>query len=294
MRKKTFPNSLGFTLIELLVVIAIIGVLVGLLVPAVQKVREAANRTVCSNNLRQIGIALHNYHGTNHHFPPSDTKKPRKHSWIAFTLPYFEQDPLYKQYNFNANWYDPLNQPAVSIQLKVFQCPSVPQQNRVDPNYPSQPACGDYNATNGVAVGLVLVGLVPSTDLRGVMERDNTTRLTAITDGTSNTIMVAEDAGRPQLWNVGRVVPGGYAYGGGWADGRGPFILNGSSQDGSFPYGPCAMNCTNNNEVYSFHTGGAMALFADASVRFLHNGINIKTMAALMTRSGGEVVSEDF
>jgi prepilin-type processing-associated H-X9-DG protein len=223
-------------------------------------------------------------------FPPSDTNTPNKrHSWVAFTLPFMDQMAVYNKYNFTKDWSDSKNQKAVSKQIALLYCPATPQQPRIDTNYPSLPACSDYNATMGVAAGLVAVGLAPATDLEGIMQSNLPCRLTSITDGTSSTILVAEDAGRPQLWWSGQAVPG-YAIGGAWADRRGPFWLNGSSFDGSLPYGPCALNCTNDNEVYSFHPHGANVLFADGSVHFLRDQINIRTMAALFTRAGRETV----
>jgi prepilin-type processing-associated H-X9-DG protein/prepilin-type N-terminal cleavage/methylation domain-containing protein len=282
----------GFTLVELLVVIAIIAVLIGLLVPAVQKVREAASRMSCTNNLKQIGLALHQHHDTKHYFPASSTSGAgKRHSWVPFILPYFEEEALQKQYNFNKNWFTPGNAKAVATQLIIFQCPSVPFPNRVDSTFTRKAACVDYNATKGVSPDLVLLGFIRPTDLRGVMVKNEYTRIAYIKDGTSHTIMVTEDAGRPLLYNAGKLVPGGYTPGGPWADEFGPFYLNGSTAGGTLIGGPCAMNCTNDKEIYSFHSGGANALFADGSVQFIQSSISISTMAALITRSGGETVS---
>jgi prepilin-type N-terminal cleavage/methylation domain-containing protein/prepilin-type processing-associated H-X9-DG protein len=287
------PRCAGFTLIELLVVIAIIGVLIGLLIPAVQMIRESAHRTTCSNNLKQIGLALHQYHDTNGYFPCSSVAIPSNQSWVPYILPYIEQQPLFSQFNFFLNWND-VNQTAIATPLKIFQCPSCPMQDRVDTTYVApQPACGDYGAVRGVANILITVGLIPPTgDLRGAMLPTVHTQLTDISDGTSSTILVGEDAGRPQLWNNGQLVPGIYVPGGGWADPSSGFRINGSSFDGTNAFvGPCALNCTNNHEFYSFHPNGAHALFADGSVHLLQNATNIAVMAALGTRSGGEVIS---
>src|SRR5437879_1959277 len=131
----------GFTLIELLVVIAIIGVLIGLLLPAVQKVRESANRIQCSNNLKQIALAEHGYHDTYAKFtcawdyePPKPPLRPTgvSHSWCVYLLPYLEQTNLYNQYDFNALAYN--NTPnglLIQTPLKVFQCPSSTNQGRI-------------------------------------------------------------------------------------------------------------------------------------------------------------------
>jgi prepilin-type processing-associated H-X9-DG protein len=116
------------------------------------------------------------------------------------------------------------------------------------------------------------------------------TRLTDITDGTANTLLAAEDAGRPKAWRAGREAPGAFALGGAWASNGNKVVISGSSADGATLTGPCAINCTNNQQPYSFHPGGANFLFADGSVHFLRAGVDIRVLAALATRAGSEVV----
>jgi len=288
----------GFTLIELLVVIAIIAVLIALLVPAVQKVREAAVRIQCSNNLKQLALALHNYESTNKAFPPGRTTETPEHSWTAFVLPYIEQDNVAKIYDLNIDWNNPTNYNAIQIQVTVFNCPSsISPGERIDQTIAAQPACGDYSTISAIkdfvainCFGIPGLNSNDPTDPRivGALIKDQKTRITDILDGTSNTIMIAEDAGRPDLYIFGGVKGDPAIIGwmqGGWADPGAPFSIDGSNYDGSVP-GPCTMNCSNNSEVYSFHSGGANFSFCDGSVRYLADTMDLCVLAKLTTRAG--------
>jgi prepilin-type N-terminal cleavage/methylation domain-containing protein/prepilin-type processing-associated H-X9-DG protein len=306
----------GFTLIELLVVIAIIAILIGLLLPAVQSVREAARRMQCANNLKQLGLALHHHHDTHGAFPPAFVNKGPylttgfsfTHGWSPFILPFIEQQQLYDLYRWDFPLYHPENQPVMTQQLKVFQCPSTPEQGRFNAGYGpfllfgTKGASGDYTIALGVDAELARRGWVdPVGDFRGALMHTPTpglaptptitpTRLADITDGTSTTILVTEVAGRPALWRAGKRVSSLPLEGGPWNHFKGGVLLQGSTSDGSTKFGPCALNCTNDGEVYAFHPGGANTVFADGSVRFLKAGMNLRVMAGLITRAGGEVV----
>jgi prepilin-type N-terminal cleavage/methylation domain-containing protein/prepilin-type processing-associated H-X9-DG protein len=295
----------GFTLVELLVTIAIIGILIALLLPAVQAAREAARRMQCSNHLKQIGLGLHTYHDTFRGFPPAKFTQPPEHNWIAFILPFIEQVNLESTYDWEVPWDDPLNQPAINTQLQVLNCPSTPDSGERVDTLPTggTAATGDYAAVTAVSKPLAQSGLIPAPNSRyGALTKNRAVKAAEILDGLSNTIVVSEDAGRPTHWtSIGRgpdnhstvcgnqTVQNGRTTGASWADPHGGAPLHGFTSDGQACPGTCAINCTNNSEVFSFHPAGVNGVFADGSVRFVSETTDIATYAAMITRAGGEV-----
>jgi prepilin-type N-terminal cleavage/methylation domain-containing protein len=306
----------GFTLIELLVVIAIIAVLIGLLLPAVQKVRESAARTQCQNNLKQIGLGLQNFQAANGYFPPGAVdpggaaKAPNAigkklgvsavgvyHGWAAFVLPYIEQTAVASQYSINVSWE---KQAIVSTPVKLFVCPSTPggpnrSVTKTVRGTSVTAASSDYGPNNGYSTALESAGLVDvSANTTGVLQVNQTWSIPEIRDGTSNTSVITEDAGRPDRWQAGKVTSPGTQTDGSWADRDNEYITHGFTADGVTSPGTCHTNCTNNNEVYAFHTGGANHVFADGSVHFISSKMDIRMFVKLLTKSGNDVVPSDF
>lgn len=337
----------GFTLIELLVVIAIIAVLIGLLLPAVQKVREAAARSTCSNNLKQMGLACLNYESAYGKMPGAGEgttsamatafanqgltngtapTSPNQyfHSLWYFMLPYIEQNNIFSQidpncyYNANSTAF-PNHANAFKNTIKTFVCPSYPFEAKDSQGY----GYIHYGATVYTDISQT-TGLRDKVNsrLRGVLD-DTPVAITAITDGTSNTIMIAEDGARREnyLTNPAYLDPAqaaGVNIDGStiatrrfwrWAEQDNGFgvsgdpTLNGTSPSfkiinnnnispGSDGPSSCnwktTNNCGSNDEIFSFHTGGAQVVFADGHVSFLKDSLAPTAVAALVSRAGGE------
>jgi len=310
----------AFTLVELLVVIAIIGVLVALLLPAVQAAREAARRTQCANNLKQMGLAAHNFHDTHNKLPSSIrpgglTTAPRI-AGLTLLLPYLEARNSYDKYDQTKNWFDPVNLPVTSLTIPSFNCPSTAaDKKRLDGVPENSPWTGvvattDYSPTIGVDQRLVASGLVDFADT-GMLPKNGEPRFADVTDGLTNTLMYAESAGRPTVFRKGLKkygnLPNDRLNAGGWSRPASDFSLDGSSYDGvTFP-GPCAVNCTNGEavgssfphayygtegtaEAFSFHPGGINVAMGDGSVRLIQESVGIREFARLVTRANGEIV----
>ncbi len=324
----------GFTLVELLVVISIIGIMVGLLLPAVQAAREAARRMQCGNNLKQLGLSLHNYESAFRVWPAHSsgpTQGPgytaRRASWFTAILSFVEQDGLLKQYDASKHWHDPANVGSVLTNVPVMRCPSSPDREGFEwtvlvdyanastataslgPRSFYKGAITDYSNVGGVGTQLNAVLPVRLSDpLNCGILKGTASRLSEVTDGLSNTLLVVECAGRPNLYQNGRLIPDGttkktwsgssgvtrpFPTGGVWASHNKGFLVDGALADGNtlIRPGTCSVNCSNDNEVYSFHTGGAEVLMADGSVRYLSSSVSIDQLAALVSRDGSEVVS---
>jgi prepilin-type N-terminal cleavage/methylation domain-containing protein/prepilin-type processing-associated H-X9-DG protein len=316
----------AFTLIELLVVIAIISVLISLLLPAVQAAREAARRTQCINNLKQIGIALHNYHDTVGSFPPGylsvrdpvtfDNDGPGW-GWAAFLLNQMEQSPVYNSINFVLNIEVPANQTARMTTLGSFFCPTdawrqdtftvvdssttgttagAPICDVASSNYVGSVGSGDPSSLYPYIIDSDN-GPPGRDNGNGLFFRNHSVKIAQITDGTSQTFAVGE---RSQ--NLSRATWTGavtnaavplvalQAEAGLDPEGGGALVLS-HTGEGHGPNSPSGL--AHGDQYWSLHPGGANFLFTDGSVRFVKELVGFTIFQALATRQGGEILSAD-
>lgn len=299
----------GFTLIELLVVIAIITILMALLVPAVQKVREAANKMSCGNNLHQLGVALHQCHDEYGHFPaarevillPNGQRKV--HSWTPRIMPFIEHKEVFDRYRFDLDWDEGANAAGpIRAKIKTFLCPSAPHEGRhpnrgvldypatTERNWPN-PWVSPQQAQFVSAGDPQFIGVLGHTRfVNGAIEHARRT-IPRITDGSSNTMLLAECAGRNRRFIFRQEVSGTWTAGP-WANPNSRLQIGGfNPANPNSPTGPCTVNCINDKEIFSFHNGGANVLMADGGVRFLKENIHIDVVLQLLTRARGEVIT---
>jgi prepilin-type N-terminal cleavage/methylation domain-containing protein/prepilin-type processing-associated H-X9-DG protein len=298
----------AFTLIELLVVISVISLLIALLMPAVQAAREAARRAQCVNNLKQIGLALHSYEGTNQTLPPgyvssfdaTGTDLGPGWGWAAMMLPQIEQTTAYSSINFSLNVEVPANLTARLVVVGGFLCPS----DRVEPSWPAV----DRDILTGAPIRLICrvapsnyVGMngtsEPGPDGEGVLFRDSQIAFRDITDGLSQTIAVGERSHLLGVATWSGAVTGALLYD---DDGdnigtpdleTGAGMVLGHAGEGVGP----GSNRSEPNQFYSLHAGrGVNFLFVDGHVAYLKSTMNYKDYLALSTRNGGEVISNDY
>ena len=293
----------AFTLVELLVVIAIIGLLVALLMPAIQAAREAARRSHCASNLRQLGLATHNFESTFRYLPPSNLwRDPYNdnrsikllgvapatgHSWFIFLAPFAEQANLANQYDRQCDSRSTTNDAARLTFLPLLQCPSTVETSQTD-QFTAAPygvvAGGISDYTTVTHVDPAITGNTPAL---GLFQTRTISTLASVSDGLSNTLAFGEDTSRQAAYVRGRQRVPGHPVSM-WSDGVDSMILTGHTADGTAAPGPCPVNCSNLAGLYAFHPGGINVALADGSTRFLEETIDLRVLVSLVTKAGGD------
>ena len=307
-------NRKAFTLVELLVVIAIIGILVGLLLPAVQAAREAARRMQCTNNLKQLGLAIHKSESAHKKFPNNnpnvlrgDGKRYIQGPWTIAILPFIEQSPLYDRWNQNLGFGEATNRALLESPIPSYHCPSNP--------VPAIASFAPLNATwtaDLAAIGAVRYNatavdyhpplsvneppmLATSRRVPAALPQISSFGFKSITDGTSNTLLFGEVAGYPRRFNkrtdVGDNAPV-FGHLGAWCR----MLTIKSDATGATLYGGnCLVNCTNyaGTNLYSFHSGGANHARFDGSVGLVSENISLDAFYRLFAVSDGLPLIEE-
>ena len=301
------PRLSAFTLVELLVVVTIVGVLVALLLPAVQGARETARRLQCSNNLKQLALAFHSYDNVWGGFPAArfvlGTSANTGSGWGVRMLPFVEQEPLYSRFDFSKSFFDAENGAVVSTPLSVFTCPSVPTSPRLialtigggGKSSGTQGALGDYFVNHLLNSMYQVKGAAGHPALE---TQNDVSPIARISDGTSNTILIHECAGRPNYYIFGQqqATTTGLTnpvWWGAWASYQ-HFTYQSYNANGTAAGWACAINCNNSQGTYSFHTDGANLAFCDGGVRFISTSVDTHLFFALLTRDGGEAVPDNY
>jgi prepilin-type N-terminal cleavage/methylation domain-containing protein len=306
---------LGFTLIELVTVIAVIAMLLAILLPAVLSARSAVRSIDCANKMRQIGIAIHSYNIVHAQLPPSKWGKENDtdsdniigHNILTFLLPYLEQHDIYNMINFSVDWRNNANKTATEREMPIFQCPETPRKNRHKSfiyyvaDYAvaeSMQKTNDDTNTPPERYGtkhLFDNGIVSARDnLHGMLQPDGkAVTVESVSDGLSNTMMFFECAARPFTYKLHRVFDSSVTIlsrassSADWASNKAPFYIQDTCGAGSMQL----MNCTNNEEIYSFHVGGANFLFGDGAVHFIQDSTHPEPFISRFTATAGDVAS---